>query len=141
MQREVQKKIFKTHLGWVGIAVSGQGVCRVVLPKKERKAVERELEQAGESRQLGQTRRISSVIGRAVKFLQGYFSGRRITVDLPVDLEDHTEFQQAVWKAAAKIPFGETRSYGGLAKQIGRPRAARAVGQAMGANPVPVIVP
>jgi methylated-DNA-[protein]-cysteine S-methyltransferase len=53
----------------------------------------------------------------------------------------HTAFQRAVWKAAAKIPHGGTRSYAWIAKSIRNPKAARAVGQAMGANPVPIIIP
>ena len=141
MRQKANLAIFKTQLGWVGIAVSELGVSRVVLPKKERKDVERELGQTGEAGRAGEIRFTSGVINRAVKLLQSYFSGRRITFDLPLDLRDYTEFQQAVWKAAEKIPFGETLAYGRLAKQIGRPKAARAVGQAMGVNPVPIIVP
>jgi O-6-methylguanine DNA methyltransferase len=53
----------------------------------------------------------------------------------------YTAFQQAVWKAASGIPYGETRSYAWVAKRIRKPRAARAVGQALGANPVPIIIP
>ncbi len=53
----------------------------------------------------------------------------------------HTAFKQAVWKATADIPLGETRSYAWVAKRIKNPRAARAVGQALGANPVPILIP
>jgi O-6-methylguanine DNA methyltransferase len=59
----------------------------------------------------------------------------------PLDLTRGTPFQQAVWQAMTAIPAGETRTYGELARAIGRPRAGRAVGQACGANPVPVLVP
>lgn len=60
---------------------------------------------------------------------------------LPVDLSDLTEFQEAVLRRAATIPRGEVRPYGWIAKEIGRPRAVRAVGSALAQNPVPVIIP
>ncbi|MFP4394634.1 MAG: methylated-DNA--[protein]-cysteine S-methyltransferase [Anaerolineales bacterium] len=72
--------------------------------------------------------------------LAGYFAGRRTAFDLPLDLRG-TDFQRAVWEALLAIPYGETRAYGDIAAAIGRPRAARPVGQAVGANPVGVIVP
>ncbi|MBI5383750.1 MAG: methylated-DNA--[protein]-cysteine S-methyltransferase [Verrucomicrobia bacterium] len=59
----------------------------------------------------------------------------------PLDLSRGTAFQRAVWQALLQIPAGETRSYGALAAAVGRPGAARAVGQACGANPVPVLIP
>jgi O6-methylguanine-DNA--protein-cysteine methyltransferase len=73
--------------------------------------------------------------------LQRYFSGERVAFELPLDIRYYTPFQQAVWRAAAKIPYGETRSYAWIARLIKKPKAARAVGQAMGANPFPVIIP
>ncbi|NBD35189.1 MAG: methylated-DNA--[protein]-cysteine S-methyltransferase [Chloroflexi bacterium] len=72
--------------------------------------------------------------------LTGYFEGRRAAFDLPLDLRG-ADFQRAVWEALLTIPYGETCSYGDVAAAIGRPRAARPVGQAVGANPVGVIVP
>ena len=59
----------------------------------------------------------------------------------PFDISSGTEFQQAVWRAMAAIPVGQQRSYGQIAEAIGRPRAVRAVGQACGANPIPVLIP
>ena len=81
------------------------------------------------------------MLERAAKQLKSYFSGKRVLFDLPLDLRYYTRFQQAVWKAAADIPYGETRSYAWIAKRIRNPRASRAVGQALGANPMPVILP
>lgn len=77
---------------------------------------------------------------RAVSQLGEYFRGERREFDLALDLEG-TEFQRLVWGALARIPFGETRSYGVIAGEVGRPTAARAVGAATGRNPAPVIVP
>ena len=62
-------------------------------------------------------------------------------MDLPLDLEDNTPFQVKVWQALRAIPYGRVRSYGWVARKIGKPRAARAVGAACGANPVPLLVP
>ena len=68
-------------------------------------------------------------------------SGRTPEALPPFDLSVGTEFQQNVWRAMTKIPFGQTSSYGGLAQDIGKPKAVRAVGGACGANPIPVLVP
>jgi methylated-DNA-[protein]-cysteine S-methyltransferase len=69
-----------------------------------------------------------------------YFAGRRNTFSVPLDM-DGTKFQKNVWDALANIPFGETRTYGQLAKQLGNPKAMRAVGAANGRNPVAIVVP
>lgn len=72
--------------------------------------------------------------------LSEYFSEGRKEFDLLLDLRG-TAFQLTVWRELLKIPYGETSSYGEIAARIGRPDAARAVGAAVGANPVPIIVP
>ncbi len=72
--------------------------------------------------------------------LSEYFAGKRKTFSLKFDCIG-TEFQKEVWQALATIPFGETRSYGEIARQIKRPKAVRAVGAANGRNPISIIVP
>ena len=72
--------------------------------------------------------------------LRDYFAGRRKTFDLPLDFVG-TDFQKRVWQALLTIPFGETRSYGEIARQLGCPTAARAVGAANGKNPISIIAP
>lgn len=72
--------------------------------------------------------------------LREYFAGKRKTFSLPLDMRG-TPFQNHVWEALLAIPFGETRSYGQLANQLGNPRATRAVGAANGRNPIAIIVP
>jgi methylated-DNA-[protein]-cysteine S-methyltransferase len=72
--------------------------------------------------------------------LEEYFAGTRKKFELKLHF-DGTEFQREVWSALLTIPFGETRSYGQIASQIGRPSAVRAVGAANGQNPIPVIAP
>lgn len=69
-----------------------------------------------------------------------YFAGKRKTFSVSLDMRG-TSFQKDVWGALRAIPFGETRSYGQLAKQLGNPKASRAVGAANGRNPVSIIVP
>jgi methylated-DNA-[protein]-cysteine S-methyltransferase len=72
--------------------------------------------------------------------LEEYFAGRRKQFALTLDLSG-TAFQRRVWSALQTIPFGETRSYGQIAKQIGNPNAVRAVGAANGRNPVSIVAP
>ncbi len=77
---------------------------------------------------------------RALSQLKAYLGGRRKNFDCPLDLGG-TPFQRRVWAALMKIPYGKTRSYQDIARAIGHPRAYRAVGNANGANPIPLIVP
>lgn len=72
--------------------------------------------------------------------LEAYFAGRLDRFDIPLDLRG-TDFQKRVWAALLTIPFGETRSYGEIARAIGRPSAARAVGAANGRNPISIVAP
>jgi methylated-DNA-[protein]-cysteine S-methyltransferase len=72
--------------------------------------------------------------------LRQYFAGRREAFDLPMAL-DATRFRSKVLRAVGRIPFGRARSYGEIARAVGQPRAARAVGQAVGANPLPLLIP
>jgi methylated-DNA-[protein]-cysteine S-methyltransferase len=72
--------------------------------------------------------------------LAEYASGERTTFDLPVVLVG-TEWQKAVWRELMQVPFGETRTYGELARSLGRPQASRAVGRANGTNRIPLVIP
>jgi methylated-DNA-[protein]-cysteine S-methyltransferase len=73
--------------------------------------------------------------------LRDYFAGKRRVFDLPLDLRLTTPFQRQVLLAALQIPCGQTLTYAGLAQRIGKPKAARAVGQALGRNPIPIVIP
>jgi methylated-DNA-[protein]-cysteine S-methyltransferase len=77
---------------------------------------------------------------RTEKELSEYFSRKRKAFTVPLDMRG-THFQKQVWEALLAIPFGETRSYGQIANQLGNPKATRAVGAANGQNPIPIIVP
>jgi methylated-DNA-[protein]-cysteine S-methyltransferase len=81
------------------------------------------------------------VLDAAAQQLDEYFQGRRARFDLPLDLGQGTAFQRAVWQALLTIPAGATTSYGALASALGNPRAMRAVGAAVGRNPLAIVVP
>ncbi|UCB51905.1 MAG: methylated-DNA--[protein]-cysteine S-methyltransferase [Candidatus Zixiibacteriota bacterium] len=75
------------------------------------------------------------------KDMKRYFSGKRVSFRQPLDLSGGTPFQKRVWKAMQRIPPGQTKSYGWLARQAGGKNMARAAGAACGANPIPIVVP
>lgn len=81
------------------------------------------------------------VLQRAADQLRRYFQGDAVRFDLPLDLSGGTAFQQAVWQALLDIPSGATGHYGEVAQRIGRPTAVRAVGTAIGRNPLSIVVP
>jgi methylated-DNA-[protein]-cysteine S-methyltransferase len=81
-----------------------------------------------------------AALREAANQLRAYFAGERQTFDLPLAPRG-TEFQQSVWSALQKIPYGETTTYSTIAERIGRPAAVRAVGAANGANPIPIVIP
>ena len=82
-----------------------------------------------------------AVLKTAVQQLTEYFAGQRQRFDLPLDLSYGTAFQQSVWQVLLAIPHGGTTSYGDVSQRIGNPAAVRAVGAAVGRNPVSIIVP
>jgi methylated-DNA-[protein]-cysteine S-methyltransferase len=79
-------------------------------------------------------------VGQAIRQLKEYFAGKRVDFDLPLAPQG-TEFQRTVWQRLQEIPYGETISYGELAKRVGNPKASRAVGAANGQNPIPIVIP
>jgi len=82
-----------------------------------------------------------AVLQSAVQQLHDYFAGKLKRFDLPIDLSHGTDFQQAVWLALLSIPFGNTKSYSAISHIINNPKAVRAVGAAIGKNPIGIIVP
>jgi methylated-DNA-[protein]-cysteine S-methyltransferase len=81
------------------------------------------------------------LLAQARRQLDAYFAGSRRVFELPLDLSHGTDFQGRVWQALLAIPAGITESYAALAARIGAPRAVRAVGAAVGRNPVSIVVP
>ena len=85
-------------------------------------------------------RESAEYLGETVRQLLAYFAGELEAFDLPL-VPQGTPFQLAVWKRLCEIPYGETISYGELARRIGNPNASRAVGLANGSNPIPIVIP
>jgi methylated-DNA-[protein]-cysteine S-methyltransferase len=83
----------------------------------------------------------NNFLQEASRQLLAYFAGELQRFDLPLDLSVGTPFQQSVWQALLTIPLGTSQSYGDLAKRLDKPQAVRAVGAAVGRNPVSIIVP
>ena len=132
---EMNYTCFKSSFGWVGLARSARGLTRVAFGKSTETDMEDFL--------LGAAQGIKSDQGlsEAVNLLSRYFNGEHVEFDLDLDLQAGTVFQRTVWNTTYQIPYGEIRSYGWIAKEIGKPQAMRAVGGAQGANPLPIIIP
>ncbi len=118
--------VVPTGLGWLQVEFTTKGIVALRLGK--RRAVHGDSSTESLPYDLGQQ-------------LQRYALGEPIKFRVRFDLAGATPFQQRVWRVLQTIPYGETRSYGWVARRIGQPRAARAVGAACRANPMPIIIP
>ena len=134
MSKKLYYAIFKTRAGWVGILGSPTGLRRTTLPlpSKEDALTELAIQDARHDNRFFQD---------LIQRFKHYYSGQHVTFPDRLDVEKATSFQRAVWQAARKIPYGETRRYAWIATKTGKPGAARAAGQALGRNPLPIIVP
>jgi methylated-DNA-[protein]-cysteine S-methyltransferase len=135
--------LFETPLGWMGIAWSDLGVTRVLTPQRDPQDCERRLTRfAGGETHAGDTTALPKEIADAVALLTQYAAGETIDFScVKVDLEGVEQFRLDIYDAARKLKFGETVTYGQLATAAGHPGEARDTGQALGANPVPIVVP
>lgn len=130
--------IFQSPWGWMGIAESAKGIHTIVLPKPSKRAVEAEFNASShEAVQAGESPRLEA----ARRQLLDYLGGRRNTFDVPLDLSSGTSFQRQVWRTLQRVPYGKLRSYQWIAARVGGPQYARAVGNAVGANPIPIVIP
>lgn len=135
----MQYCLFDTAIGTVGVAWSADGITRLQLPEAGRAATERRLR--GRSAAAVEDTP-PTPIKRAIDDLQRYVAGERIDFSgIELDLTGVGPFHRSIYDALRRIGWGETTTYGALARQAGDPGAARAVGQAMGRNPIPVIIP
>jgi O-6-methylguanine DNA methyltransferase len=130
--------VFETPWGWMGLSETQKGIDTVVLPKTSRQHVLSELQAASAELLEGRT---SSRLQEAQAQLIGYLGGRRRSFDLPLDLSRGTDFQQKVWRTLRRISYGRLRSYQWVAFRVGGRQYARAVGNAVGANPLPIVIP
>ncbi len=129
---------FKSSWGWMGITEAGKGVDGVALPQtSKQRAIAVLREQAPDPLVMEP----SPQLELAQAQLLDYLAGKRMTFDVPLDLSRGTAFQRQVWRTLLKVPFGKLRSYQWVAARVGGRQYARAVGNAVGANPLPIIVP
>jgi methylated-DNA-[protein]-cysteine S-methyltransferase len=125
----------RTPVGRVFVAATAAGLVRVSFNPDEAafvaslKPLKMEIVRSAE--------RVAAIAAQ----LEAYFAGQRRTFELPIDLQRLSPFQRRVLTAAREVPAGQTVSYGDLARRIGQPQASRAVGQALGHNPVPIVIP
>jgi methylated-DNA-[protein]-cysteine S-methyltransferase len=141
MEAEVGKDIVYARLdspvGTIWVASTEVGVCKVSFGAEQPGTFLSWL-----SQHIGpvEPREDAELMAVATSQLGEYFSGARRTFDLPLDVRG-TAFQRAVWSQVARIPYGATASYGDIAQLVGKPKASRAVGSAVGANPLPIVIP
>jgi len=121
--------------GWCGLRRNEAGLSRSTLPLATREEAIRLVAEGGAWEER------DSLLSEAARLLRRYFDGERVDLRLPLDLRAKGRFVRHVLRACAQIPYGETRSYGELAAMADKPAAARAVGQVMARNPLPLFVP
>ena len=136
MSERLKYFIFDTDAGRVGILASPDGLVRSTFPAESDEEIRLSLGEAAKT-----AARSPDFFTDLAERLRLYFGGEKAAFNDKLDLSGATPFQRAVWEKTRLIPYGETRSYLWVAEQMGRPEAARAVGQALGKNPLPVIVP
>ena len=133
---DVSFDVADTPVGPLLVAVTDNGLCRISFdPEPERET--EDLARTFGVRVLRAPRQIDPVR----RELDEYFEGRRQEFDLPVDLRGRSEFTQHVLERLAGVPYGQVTTYGSLAADVGKPRAARAVGTIMNRNPIPIVLP
>jgi len=132
----VSYTLLDTELGRIGLVGSTAGLRRIVLPQPSPEAV-LQLIMEGLPGAIADP----SPFGDLPQRLRRYLRGETISFDDKLDLTHATPFRRAVWEMTRSIPYGETQSYGWIAEQIGKPKALRAVGQALARNPLPIVVP
>jgi methylated-DNA-[protein]-cysteine S-methyltransferase len=132
--RLVRWDVVQSPLGPLYLAVGDRGLHRLAFGVSQADFV-RQLDP------LARAERDPAALAVIVAQLQEYFSGARREFELELDLSRSTPFQQSVLQAAKRIPWGAVWTYGQVARAIGKPGASRAVGQALGRNPVPIVIP
>lgn len=132
--KNIDTQRLDSPLGPVTLAATMEGLCGVWF--------EGQRHGPSEERMQNWTPQTSNnFLQEASRQLQAYFAGELQRFDLPLDLSVGTPFQQSVWQALLSIPLGASQSYGDLARRLDKPKAVRAVGAAVGRNPVSIIVP
>jgi len=139
MQKRLSYVIFPTAWGYFGLAAVSKALYRTCLPREDREDLERQLLEDTRGEAIPDRDLFPSLQAS----IQAYFTGERavFSPSIPLALEEMTLFSRSVLKACAGVALGETTDYAALASQAGSPRAARAVGNALAKNPLPLIIP
>lgn len=116
-----------TPIGNLLIASTPKGICRISFS----------IDQMGEDEIIEDKGRFSNIL----KDLEAYFAGMQVEFRCQLDLRERRGFQRKVWEEIRRIPYGQVRSYKQVAEAVGNPKAFRAVGGALRANPIPIIIP
>ena len=136
MTQKLNYTVFETDTGWLGILASFKGLRVITLPQKSAQAARQQLEDS-----VNYATHAPHLFDELVYRFRQYFNGQKVSFPDAFDPVNASDFQRQVWEATRRIPYGETRSYTWVAEQIKKPGAVRAVGQALGRNPLPIIVP
>lgn len=134
---ELESRTLSSPLGATHLTAASGKLCSLTIAVPVPSAEINLGKQTSEDSPSGMTN--NRVLDLAEQQLGEYFAGDRKVFDIPL-LLGGTRFQQSIWARLAKIPFGSTSSYGELARAVGSPQAARAVGGAVGANPIPIVI-
>jgi O-6-methylguanine DNA methyltransferase len=130
----LQWDVIPSPLGPLYVATSAKGLCSVDFGVSEADFKKR-------LDPLARTERNPAALAPIAEQLQAYFAGTRLRFDASLDLDQLTPFQASVLQTARRIPRGSVWTYGQVARTLGKPQASRAVGQALGRNPVPIVIP
>jgi len=136
MSEELRYTVSNVGTGWVGILGSSRGLVRTTLPLPSAQEAKQQLGDRANYATLS-----DNFCPDLVQRLRSYFAGHRVTFPDELDLSPATAFQRRVWEITRLIPYGETRSYSWVDEQMGKDGAVRAVGRALGQNPLPIIIP
>lgn len=142
MSRTLSSHLFETALGWMGIAWSETGIAAVQTPDRDFETTKRRLLLKIPSAEMRETAALPALAQDAVLKLKAYAAGEPTDLDsIPLDLSGIEAFNLDIYRVARELGFGETVTYGELARRAGHAGLARETGQALGANPIPIIVP
>ena len=133
---DVAYDLVNSPVGDLLVAVTANGICTIAFEARAEQEIETLAARRGR-----RVLRVTRSVDPARRELDEYFAGSRHVFDLALDLEGVAEFNRLVLAELARVPYGETTTYGSLARRVGHPTAARAVGTVMNRNPIPIILP
>ena len=136
--RKIDYAMWRSPVGNILVAAAEGTVIRIMLPAENRKNPIKSLQKNFSEIPCVEN---PSKLKNIIQELDAYFQNDRKTFTQNLAFVNGTKFQKSVWKTLAQVPYGETRTYGDIARKIGKPKAFRAVGGANNANPIPIMIP